>query len=430
LTVFYKNNIIQVAHKVKNMEEKRKEKAEEKRKFWQRKTFWTWMGMAAVIALIVPIAIRNFLPEISWLPLIGEVLTIIGLGLWLKKCLRQVGKEVPAQAVLTRFAKPIDAVGMGLYFVLWPFEDLVEYPTGQYALGFRVSTGLYSKEKGNLASQPMEVEVYVYFRFPRVDKQYTYPLSQKEYERLQKEKLAEEVITQEESDKKKAPTKSAPPGFVMAKVWGKYLLMEHTYYRLPFKGKPKTEDLGKFFEGGVIDAVRKVMSEKDYIKCREEHAMISEEIKDYLSTTPGNPFLECGIPAESLAIAITKVRFPPEMEEKFYLPELKKREAEAAKSEKERMITLAEGEQQRINLVTKAYIEQGVPPEIAGMLGGVAGKAMTFDQLRDLAIFQALGGFRKREISKSDVIEALQKLTPEEIKELLGKISKKGVKNL
>jgi regulator of protease activity HflC (stomatin/prohibitin superfamily) len=398
------------------MEEKRKEKAEEKRKFWQRKTFWTWMGMAAVIALIVPIAIRNFLPEISWLPLIGEVLTIIGLGLWLKKCLREVGKEVPAQAVLTRFAKPIDAVGMGLYFVLWPFEDLVEYPTGQYELGYRVSTGLYSKETENLASQPMEVEVYVYFRFPRVDKQYTFLLSDKEFERLEKKGLAE---------KTSAEVEKALPHFVMARVWGKYLLMEHTYYRLPFKGKPKTEDLGKFFEGGVIDAVRKVMSEKNYKQCREEQEKISNEIKNYLSTTPGNPFLECGIPAEALAIAITKVRFPPAMEEKFYLPELRKKEAEAAKSEKERMITLAEGEKERINKVTAEYIKQGISPEIAGMLtGGVEGKAMTFEQLRDLAIFQALGGFRKKEISKNDIIEVLQKLPPEELKKLLEKISK------
>jgi hypothetical protein len=169
----------------------------------------------------------------------------------------------------------------------------------------------------------------------------------------------------------------------------------------------------------------------NYKQCREEQEKISKEIKKYLSTTPGNPFLECGIPAEALAIAITKVRFPPAMEERFYLPELRKREAEAAKSEKERTITLAEGEKERINKVTAEYIKQGISPEIAGMLtGGVEGKAMTFDQLRDLAIFQALGGFRKREINKSDVIEALQKLAPEELKELLRKTSKKGVKNI
>jgi regulator of protease activity HflC (stomatin/prohibitin superfamily) len=376
-----------------------------------------WILTAIGIALS-PIVVGIFSKISWWLLLIGETAIVVMLVLWLKKCLRQVGAEIPSQAILTRFARPVDALPTGLYFIFWPFEDLIEYPTGQYALGFRISTGLYSKEEKGLASQPMEVEVYVYFRFPRVDKQYTFLLSDKEFERLEKKGLVEKISAGEETSVKKVL-----PGFIMARVWGKYLLMEHTYYRLPFKGKPKTENLGKFFEGGVIDAVRKVMSEKNYKQCREEQEKISKEIKKYLSTTPGNPFLECGIPAEALAIAITKVRFPPAMEERFYLPELRKREAEAAKSEKERTITLAEGEKERINKVTAEYIKQGISPEIAGMLtGGVEGKAMTFDQLRDLAIFQALGGFRKREISKSDVIEVLQKLTPEEIKDLLGKI--------
>jgi len=375
--------------------EKKVEEVEEKRKFWHRKAFRTWIGMAAVIALIIPIAAWKFLGEILWLPLIVEVLTFFVLGLWLKRCLRQVGAEVPSQAVLTRFAEPIDAVSMGLHFVFWPFEDLIEFPTGEYSLRFRISTGLYSKEENNVSSQPMEVEVNVYLRFPRIELKYSFPY------RGEKEELE------------------------IKRVFGKDLLMR-TYYRLPFKGlkKLKTEDLGKFLEGAVMGAVRHVMSAKNYIDCREKQPEIAEKIKEYLLKTEGNPFFECGIPKECLAIEMTKVKFRDEMEKKFFEPEMKRKEAEGAKPEKERMITLAEGEKKRINLVTKAYINQGVPPEIAGMLGGVTGKAMTFEQLRDLAIFQGLGGFGKGKISEGDIIEGFKKLSPQERTELLKKISK------
>ena len=382
--------------------EKKTEEVEEKRKFWHRKAFWTWIGMAAVIALIVPIAVWKFLGEIPWLPLIGEVLTIIGLGLWLKRCLRQVGAEVSSQAVLTRFAEPVGAVSMGLCFVFWPFEDLREFPMGEYSMRFRIATGLYSKEEKNISSQPMEVDVNVYFRFPRVTRQYTFLVWEEKEQKLKKER-----------------------------VFGVELLMR-TYYRLPFKDlkKTKVDDLGKFFEGAVMGAVRHVMSAKNYIDCREKQPEIATEIKKYLFETEGNPFFECGIPSECLDVEMTKVKFQDEMEKKFFEPEMKRKEAEGAKSEKQRMITLAEGEKKRINLVTKAYIDQGVSPEIAGMLGGVTGKAMTFEQLRDLAIFQGLGGFGKGKISEGDIIEALKKLSPQERTELLKKFRSKGVKNL
>jgi regulator of protease activity HflC (stomatin/prohibitin superfamily) len=400
LTILYKGNMIRIAHKVKNMEkkktegekeakkEKKTEEVEGKIKFWRRITFWTWMLMAAVIALIAPIAIRNFLPEISWLPLIGEVLTLLGLGLWLKKCLRVVGAEIPSQAVLTRFVRPVDALPIGLCFIFRPFENLIEYPTGLYTLRYRISSGLYSKEEKDLASQPMEVEVNVYFRFPRLELVYTFPYRTKE-------------------------------GSIQSKrVSGKELLMTRTYYRFPFKNlkETKIEDIGKFLEGAVMGAVRAAMSKRNYVDCREKQEEIASEIKEYLFLTEGNPFFECGIPKECVDVEIIKVKFPDEMEKKFYEPEMKRKEAEAAEAEKE-----------RINKVTAAYINQGIPPEIAGMLtGGVTGKAMTFEQLRDLAIFQALGGFRKREISKNDIIETLQKLPPEELKKLLERILKHG----
>jgi len=331
-----------------------------------------WLGMQVVIFGAVFLTFLVIKPELL---LVGVGLAILISFLWLKKCFRRVGAEIPSQGVITRFGKPIDAVPAGLCFIFWPFENIREFPTGEYSMRFRIAEGLYSKEEEGLSSQPMEVEVNLYLRFPRIDREYTFLVWEEEVRPGEEGKIYRERKRVEE------------------RVRGKELLMR-AYYRLPFDPKTmKTEQLGKFVEGAVMGAVRHVMSAKNYIQCRQEQPEIAKKIKEYLLSEEGNPFFEIGIPKECLDIEIVKVKFLEEMERKFIEPEMRKKEAEAAEAEKKRIETLAEAEKKRIELVTKAYVEQGVSPEIAALLAGeVTGKGMSIEQLRDLAIVKSLLG--------------------------------------
>ncbi len=286
---------------------------------------------------------------------------IVFMGFWLLKCVRQVGTtDTPVQAVKTRFAKPDKAVPSGLCFILWPFEGLKLFPTGQYDLSYQILRGLYSKKSGEMSSQRMEVKIGVYFRWPRVDREYSFPVPVSEQETSPKEQLATN----------------------WGRVLGKELLLK-AYYRLPIKNllKADIEEFGKFFENTVLGAVRHRMSERTSEECRESQPEIEEEIKNYLLSEEGNPFFEVGIPKECLDIELSSVKFPDETEKAWEKPEIKAREAEAAMSEKK-----------AISLRLEAYIEKGVSKEIAGLIvGGVEGQAMTIEQLRDLKILEKIG---------------------------------------
>ena len=317
----------------------------------------------AGIAIGVLIAIKNplivfsgtlWLSAISWV--VAEGVVLLGLGVWLKKCLTQIGTiEVPCQAVLTRFGRSVDAVPPGLHFRLYPFETFKEFPTGQYTFNYSIREGLYSKEQRKLKSQPLEVDVVMYLRFPRVDRPYKFP----ERARLK--------------DEEEAPWEE---------MTGRELLVKHTYPRLPVKDLKATDAvdrLGMFFEKGVISGVRHVMSGKNSKKCKEDNQDIEEELKVYLLQEEGNPFFECGFPKECLDIELPKVKLPDETEKAYIKPELAMKDAEAA-----------EHEQTAISRRLAAYTGAGVSSDIAAFaVGGVQGKGMTTEQIRDLVILHA-----------------------------------------
>ena len=368
---------------------KKEENEEGQRKFWKQWSFGLWLITAGVIIVVVPLIVKVVLakamPEISgYGGVISAILLLVGLGFWLSKCFRQIGSvEVPSQAVLARFARPVDVVSTGLFFAFCPFEKFKEFPTGQSVMSYKIKEGLYSKEdkEAGLSSQPMKVEVSVYLRWPRVEKKYSFPMPDTEAKKEAQKILQEQGkdVTEEAIEgilENKGLTKGLEPGLVWGEVKGGELLMTHTYYRLPIRDlmTASIDELGEFFEGGVMSGVRHEMSIKTSKQCKEEQPEIEDKIKSYLLSEEGNPFFECGIPKQCLDIELVKVKITDEMEKAYMKPEKAKKDAEAAEHEKEATL-------QRI----QAYIDKDVAPEVAGILasGGVEGEEMTLSQLRD-----------------------------------------------
>jgi len=360
------------------------------------KRFEIWI--IAVLIMTAVLLLTFLMISTKWMPVmtrstalgVGILVTFLIVVFWTRKCIRQVGTpELPTQAVLARFARPVDAVGLGLLFVIWPIEALKEFPTGQYVMNYRIAEGLYSKkgkdEKGrDLSSLSMIVEASIYFRFPRTDRIYSFPMP------IEKAKE-----TLEEGGK--LDSEGLREGLAWGRTSGKELLMR-TYYRLPIRNPKEggSEDkLHKFFEGAVEGGLRHVMGAKTFIECKEEKPMIEEEVKNYLLSAEGDPFFECGIPKECLNLELKDVRFPEDIEQAWRAPEIAIREGEAAIEKAIRKAEAAKSERERIKEITKGYIDAGVSPNVAGLLtGGVEGKAMSFEQLRDLAIFKAIGGLK------------------------------------
>jgi len=339
-----------------------------RKKFWNQPSFWVWVIMAVLALILTPMApgltppyLTALLSSVSQvkelLAFVFEILVIAALALWLKWCMSQVGNiEVPAQAVLTRFGRPIDAVGPGLYFCFKPFERIKIFPTGQYFFNFQITEGLYSKESGGFRSQPLKVAATIYLRFPRIDRNYLFPC------------------------------KSVKGKVGWKKISGRDLLMQHLYLRLPIKDLraiDTVDRLGVFFERGVMGGLRHVMSNKTSKECKEKKPSIEKEVADYLLTETGNPFFECGFPKECLDLEISQVKLPDETEKAYIKPELAQKDAEAAVHEKE-----------SIRLRVAAYKDAGVSSDVAGILVAGAGrkegeKPMTIADLRDFKVLEA-----------------------------------------
>jgi regulator of protease activity HflC (stomatin/prohibitin superfamily) len=269
--------------------------------------------------------------------LIGAVLGTLafaGLVWWLCRCLVVVGtEEQPAQAIKLRFGRAVAVLAPGFHFVFHPMEKLRIFPTTVYQLNYEV-VSVHSKREPPYETAVMRVLVTVYFRWPRVGKEYQ---------------------------------------FEGQRVEGGKLLME-THYALPVNPAQPNGALREFFSRGVADAIRRVMVTRTHVQCREDKERMEREIKEYLLQEPGNPFKECCIPGENIDVAITELSFPEEMEKSFTEPEIAKR--------------IRRGIYHR----TRGFVEAGIDPNIAGFLviGLQEGKPVDVSQLRDLAIFRHL----------------------------------------
>lgn len=338
------------------------------RMFWLQPSFWAWVIMAVFVLATVPGVTMVFAKHIvlqayPFIPLwifgtASGLLVFLTLAFWLKKCFSTAGTpEVPHQVILVRFGRPTTVVPEGLFFKFVPFEKVKRVPTGQYSFSYVISEGLYSKEKDKLRSQPLKVDITVYFRFPRADRTYRFP------------------------EEPKVTTEAEMP---WKEVSGAELLKGHLFYRLPvpnLMAVDAIQRMGDHFAGAVIGGVRHVLSTKNSQQCKEAKRPIEREIKTYLLQEQGNPFFEIGIPEACLDIELTSVKLPEETEKAYIKPEIARKDAEAAKHQ-----------QTTIKRKLDAYIKGGISPDIAGVLtaGSIEGKSMTIEQLRDLAFIRSL----------------------------------------
>lgn len=308
-------------------------------------------------------------------------LGIVLLAIWLFwGCLKRVGRaDRPAQGVIARLGHPVDAVGPGgLVFILGPFpEELWLLPTGQYEFEYERDEGLFSKEeKGKkLASQPLDLGVTLYLRWPRPDREYTWPVLKKEADFYPKPDIV--------------PPAPPPEGYKWRRVPGKVLL-GRLFLRFPrnlslWDGADPERGIGPFLEEAIIGALRQALANKDHLQYRAEKQDIENYMKYYLIREPGNPLREWGIPPDCLDIELTATGFREaknETEKAFIAPELAERHAEAANPQRRQIQELLAG-----------YQAGGVSPDIAAVLasGRARGEGdVDLGVLRDLAIVRFL----------------------------------------
>jgi hypothetical protein len=312
-------------------------------------------------------------------------LGIVFLAIWFfRGCLKRVGSAArPAHGVIAFLGRPVDATGPGgLVFILGPFpEELWLLPTGQYEFDYRRKTGIYSQEvkkeeRITLASQPLDIEVAIYLRWPRPDHLYTWIVEKDRAKAYKKPSVIPKVSEG-----------LFPEGHEWRRVPGRELL-GHLFLRFPrslnlWDGADPERGIGPFLEKTIIGALRQALAKKDHRQFREEKQQIESDMKYYLILEPGNPLREWGIPPECLDIELTVTGFREaeiETEKAFINPELAWRNAEAASHQRIQAAELVEG-----------YISKGVPPEIAAILTAVRireEKELDLGVLRDLAILR------------------------------------------
>lgn len=274
-------------------------------------------------------------------------LLIIGLVavlviFWLRRCIVVIRtgvmkeEEVPVQAVITRFGRPVKVIGPGLYFLKWPIERIEKlFPTIQYVFDYTIEK-VHTKETQKQGTAPLRVDITLYYKWAQVGKKYR----------------AEEIGRK-----------------ISREIDGAELLKRYAYFG--FGGDPlKPEQVKDFFKDAVVGGTRTVMAKRNHKECREEKAKIEEEVKDYLLSEPGNPFFECGTPARHLDLEVRTISFPEQMEKAFYVEEV------------------AEKEKAAMEKTIEAFTEMGINPVIAGILAKKSeeGKGIGFRELAELGI--------------------------------------------
>ncbi|MCK4454340.1 hypothetical protein KAU51_03270 [Candidatus Parcubacteria bacterium] len=380
---------------------------------WKRKITWILIVTAITVAILMAILGAVITENIRGRVVI-EVFTMAILLLWLKKCFRQVGTiEMPCSGVRARFGRSVESLTPGLYSCLYPIEDIKEYPTGLHRLSYKAEN-IHSKpetievdgKKIALGSQRMDVDFTFTFRWPKVGKKYRVPII--------------DPVTG------KAKRDSQTGKVVWKKVDGGDLLKNKAFYHLPIRN-PKTAPIEKFDEAfgkTIMGGSRTILAGHNHSFCRENKEEIEDEIKEYLLSEVGDPIFDCGLPRETVDTKILKIKFQDTTETAFEAPEIAWRQADATKKR-------AEGEAEAIKKRREAF--KDVPEPMRAMLsagigpGGEKG-AIGLD-LNNLVTYLALPvlleklglGEKKEGISRQELIEALKKLSSEELEELLKK---------
>lgn len=250
------------------------------------------------------------------------------------------------------------------------------------------------KQEGGalLASQLMEVELGLYFEWPDVYREYLFP----------KFGLHGEIE------------------WVCIKGG---VLLEKAYRTLPSldPGTATYEDYGRFFDSAVAGAVTDVLSSMDNeeIRTTRRHE-IDSLIKARLLDQPGDVFYRLGIPAECLGITIRRIAFEDGTVKAFGAPEIAQREARAAVETARGQKEAASFQSLATREILQAYIDLGVPAELAGFLATgrlQAGEGMSITEFRDLAIAMTIRGPSTAK-PPTPIVHWLDNLTPEELERL------------
>jgi len=302
----------------------------------------------------------------AWLSFFGlalGVLISVGIsvlaGFWIRWSIRRVGTDSrPMMATITQFGRPIRSVGPGLYFIPKWIQGLAQYPMEAYTFGYTIFN-VYTKEvqegdSRKYGSAGLTVDISVSFRWPRPgEEMLTFP------------KITNEALAQASSLHNDIT--GLKEGWTLEPAEGDELL---TLGYPSFPYHPPTsvtpDQLSAHFQGAFTGGVRRMMAVKNHLEIRQEKGPIEDAVIGYVLSEPGNTLHDLHIAAQCIAIEMTRVQFPEEMDKAFIASETAQRTGEARVVAAKAGQEAAAADSARIRELTGAYTDRGVDPDLAG----------------------------------------------------------------
>lgn len=309
----------------------------------------------------------------AWLSYFGLALGVfIGVGVsvlagfWIRWSIVRLGTDSrPMMAVITQFGRPIRSVGPGLYFIPKWIQGLARYPMEAYTFAYTIFN-VYTKEISETSeatgalrtygSAGLTVNISITFRWPRPEEEVglTFP----------------GIFNEDEARNSSSHDDHTglKDGWKFKSVGGAESLKDG-YTSFPFHPPTSVtpDQLSAHFEGAFTGGVRRMMAVKNHLQIRQEKGPIEDAVIGYVLSEPANTLHDLHIPAQCLAIEITRIQFPDEMDKAFIASETAQRTGEA------RVVAAKAGQESaaadgaRIAELTKAYTDQGVNPDLAGL---------------------------------------------------------------
>jgi len=294
-------------------------------------------------------------------------------------------KPVRHVAVKTRFGRPVSLVRIGLTFCIGGVHGFWRVPTGKYNWNYVI-------EGNTKDGWWLKVVVRVDFNWP----------------------------TPNPDDPDENPTTNffpfVPKGMINRKVgfsyqgaseqdvsrWPKrssWFLLRRAFYRFPKEPiKTTVAELQEFFRGSITGAILTILGEINIDDFVGQQEVIEAAAKVMALSSPGDPCVDCGIPANCLNIKIVKAEPVTEgAKENREAPERARNLGEAHKRKMQSEKEAASDEAERIREVTKAYIDAGADPEVAPILASAQVKGaekLSLDDLMAISIIRGQFGGR------------------------------------
>lgn len=361
----------------------------------------TVIGVTA-IAAVVSVALVLITGQ-AWVVGVNLLIFVLFIAWWIHLGYRVIGAgDVKYIALLVRLGEPIKILSLGPAFVYRPVEDLWRIPTGKYWFDYEFEAhtkdGLWSKVVVRVDFNwptPHPDDALRKFHFPRTGLTGT---------------TNGRGLTFEEA-KGKDPT-----------TWDledSLFLLRRAYHRFPKEPmKATSEDLWLFFRGATIGSLISIMGELD----RDDFVSKQEEVEAatrvMMLSGEGDPFFDCGIPAECLNIKIIHIEpLAGATKEALEAPRRAEREGEAQKIRAAKAKEAAPYEAETIKQLLAAHIGQKVSPTVAAFIERGGGRqGLDFNQLVTLNL---LGAFQHRSPqSLAEAVALVDQMSPEERRQL------------